>query len=105
MIYGITMTNDDVYYRDVHLDMTLTSWEEDVFRHRTTLDKETMAVSEQWLRSPAADVSFDEVALKDVPRWCRCMADKMRPQIVAQYFQPLIDEWQIRQAETEETPP
>lgn len=103
MIYTIVMANDDEFYRDVNLDMTLTSWDEDVFSHRLTLEKETMTISEQWVRSPSAEVTFEEVALKDVPRWGRCMADKMHPQIVAQYFQPLIDEWQIRQAETEQT--
>lgn len=103
MIYTITQTNDCEYYRDVQLDMTLTVWGGDIIRHTLTLEKETTAVFEQWYRSPAEHSDFDEVDTKDVPRWCRCMADKMRPQIVAKYFQAEIDEWQKRQAETEET--
>lgn len=101
MIYAIARVNDDAYYRDVHLDMALSECWEDIIRCAFTLDKEDMTVSEQWIRSPAAKAPFDEVALNDVPRWCRCMADKLRPRIVAEHFQVLIDEWQIRQAENQ----
>lgn len=88
MIYAITP--QDMW--EVRLDMSLDAWRGDIIRCRFELNEETMTVSEQWCRSPTENHDFDGVALKDVPRWCRCMADKMRPKIVAQYFQPLIDE-------------
>ena len=103
MIYHIYEKNDDDEgYKDIALIMALIDYAGDTYQYTLTLDKEDMTVSDVWEFAKAEEL-FDDIRLKDVPRWCRCMADKMRPQIVAQYFQPVIDEWQIRQAETEQT--
>ena len=98
MIYAITP--QDTWVR---LDMSLDAWWGDTIRCRFELSEETMTVSEHWYRAPTEYQTFDDIRPKDVPRWCRCMADKMRPQIIAEYFQAEIDEWQKRQAEAEET--
>ena len=92
MIYHISQTNDDAYFRDVVLTMALEDYSGETWMASWAFNKDDGELNGPvWQMSPASDIVFEPVATADVPRWCRTMADRMKPQIIAEHFQALID--------------
>ena len=105
MIYHISQTDDDdTYFRDVVLTMALEDYSGETWMASWEFDKDNGELNGPvWQMSPASDIVYEPVATADVPRWCRTIADRMEPQIIAEHFQALIDEWRAaEQAELEE---
>lgn len=88
------LARDNGDFVDVFLNLAMLNFAESVWRAKFTLDKARGKVlGPEWEFSPNAYTKFDEVKveLADVPSWCRTMADRMKPQIIAEHFQALID--------------
>lgn len=98
MIYHISQTNDDAYFRDVALTMALEDYSGETWMASWEFDKDNGELNgPTWQMSPASDIVFGPVATADVPRWCRTMADRMKPHIIAEHFGALIDEWEAEE--------
>ena len=98
MIYHISQANDDAYFRDVVLTMALEDYSGETWMAWWAFNKDDGGLDgPTWQMSPVSDIVFGPVATTDVPRWCRTMADRMKPQIIAKHFQALIDEWEAEE--------
>ena len=92
MIYHITRTNDDKYFRDVTLSAALEDYSKETWIASWDFDKyEGTLGGPVWQVSPADEIVYEPVELANVPRWFRTMADRMKPRIVEEHFQALID--------------
>lgn len=80
----------------IFLDMQLKEFGE-VWRALFFADKAAPTVrGPQWFHGYGEEEVED---INEVPRWCRAMADRMKPRIIEEHFQALIDAWKARQEE------
>lgn len=91
MIYGIYIYDEKDDYKSVGLDAAITDYYGEAWRVIITLDKSEMTQDTLWLVSAGGRSTFEMIARDKVPRWFRALADKMKPRIVAEYFQTFID--------------
>lgn len=104
MIYHIYVFNEDDEYKDVSLDAAITDYSGETWSATITLGKDDAVILDTlWRVSDDQDYCFRCVEKGDVPRWFRAMHDKMKPRIVEEHFQTLIDEWKARQIEQAES--
>lgn len=103
MIYRIYIYDETDDYKSVGLDAAITDYYGEAWRVIITLDKSEMAQDTLWLVSADGRSTFEVIARDKVPRWFRAMYDKMRPQIIEEHLQALIDAYEAdKRAELEE---